>query len=84
MLEQTFSRAMALHQAGRLAEAEALYRQLIGSGAANPQLQYYYGVALYQQQKLPQALTATEAVMQLFDGRFYHLVSAARSLEVAG
>ena len=32
----------------------------------------------------PESQAATGAVMQVFDRRFYHLVSAARSLEVAG
>jgi hypothetical protein len=31
----------------------------------------------------PMAHAKTEEVMQLFDGRFYHFVSAARTLEIA-
>jgi tetratricopeptide (TPR) repeat protein len=68
MLEQMFNRAMALHQAGRLTEAEALYRQVISAGVSDPQLQHYYGVVLYQQQKLPEALTAVEAALKRAPG----------------
>ena len=32
----------------------------------------------------PESHAATEAVMTLFDGRFYHLVGEARALPVAG
>jgi hypothetical protein len=31
----------------------------------------------------PQAHAKTEAVMQLFDGRFYHFIAEARALQVA-
>lgn len=32
----------------------------------------------------PQAHAATQAVMQLFDGRFYHLITEAKTLPAAG
>ena len=33
MFEELFRRAVAFHQAGSIAEAEALYRQLVSTGA---------------------------------------------------
>ncbi|HTK33693.1 MAG TPA: tetratricopeptide repeat protein [Caulobacteraceae bacterium] len=66
MLAQLVNRALALHQGGRLLEAEGAYRQAMAAGASsNPQVQHYYAALLYQLQRLPEALAAVEASLRL-------------------
>ncbi len=47
-MQQIFQRAVQSHQAGRLAEAEALYRQLLGMQPDNAQVRHLLGLAAYQ------------------------------------
>ena len=84
MFGQMLNQAMALHQAGRVAEAEALYRQVIAGGVADPQVQHYYGAALYQQQKLPEALVAVEAALKRNPGSVDSLMLKGAILQALG
>ena len=61
------NQAMALHQEGKLAEAETLYRQVLAAGA-DYRAQYLLGVLLYQQQRGDEALAAVEAALVLNPG----------------
>jgi predicted O-linked N-acetylglucosamine transferase (SPINDLY family) len=56
-MQQTFQRAVQYHQAGRLAEAESLYRQLLNMQPNNAQVLHLLGLAAYQRGD-----TATAAV----------------------
>jgi len=47
-MQQTFQRAVQYHQAGRLAEAEALYRQLLSMQPNNAPVLHLLGLAAYQ------------------------------------
>jgi tetratricopeptide (TPR) repeat protein len=62
MTQETLNQAVAFHQQGRLADAEPLYRQVLGAGG-NPQAQYLLAVLLYQQQRIPEAAAAAEAAL---------------------
>lgn len=62
----TFAEARALHQAGRLADAERAYSALLDDAAENPQLLYLAGAVAFQlgklelaQDRLQQALSIT-------------------------
>lgn len=48
-MQQTFQRAVQYHQAGRLAEAESLYRQLLKTQPNNAPVLHLLGLAAYQQ-----------------------------------
>ncbi len=64
-MQQTFQRAMQFHQAGRLEEAESLYRQLLAKHPANARILHLLGLAAYQRGDISTAITeirkATEA-----------------------
>jgi tetratricopeptide (TPR) repeat protein len=63
MSNELINRALALHQGGRLAEAEPLYRQgLIGGG--DFQAQFMFAVLLYQLQKFEEAVVAVGKALQ--------------------
>ncbi len=47
-LEQVLANAVALHQAGKLAEAEALYRRALAAAPAQPDALHFLGVLLHQ------------------------------------
>ncbi|HWP39396.1 MAG TPA: tetratricopeptide repeat protein, partial [Tepidisphaeraceae bacterium] len=47
-VQQLLATALAHHQAGRLAEAEALYRQILDSDPQDPQAMHLLGVVLHQ------------------------------------
>ncbi len=47
-MQQTFQHALRYHQSGRLAEAETLYRQILGQQPDNPQVLHLLGLAAYQ------------------------------------
>lgn len=61
-------RAMALHRAGRLDEAEALYRQLLKLLPDEPNLVHFHGVLLYQRHRLDEAVAAVRRSIAL-DGQ---------------
>ena len=47
-LQDTFKQALALHQAGRLQQAETLYRQILATQPDNPQALHYLGILAHQ------------------------------------
>jgi tetratricopeptide (TPR) repeat protein len=58
-----FQRAVTLHGQGRLAEADALYRQLLTDTPANFQVQYRLSLSLFQQQRAAEALAMVSAAL---------------------
>jgi len=58
---------MALHRAGRLDEAEPLYRQLLQLLPDEPNLVHFHGVLLYQRHRLDEAVAEVERSI-LLDG----------------
>lgn len=63
MSNALINRALALHQAGRLAEAEPLYRQALMAGG-DFQPQFMFAVLLYQLQKFDEAIVAVGKALQ--------------------
>ena len=55
---------LALHQGGRLAEAEPLYRRALAAGTGDFQAQFMFAVLLYQLQKFDEAVTAVGKALQ--------------------
>lgn len=53
---QAVAGVIAMHRAGRLDEAEPLYRQLLQALPDDANLQHFYGVLLYQRARLDEAL----------------------------
>ena len=68
MIGQMVNQAVSLHQAGRLAEAEVLYRQAIAAGVRDAQVLHLYAAALYQQGRFTEALAAGEAALKVSPG----------------
>ncbi len=60
-MQQTFQTAIQWHQAGRLLEAEALYRQLLKAQPGNAQVLHLLGLAAYQR---GDSAAAVEAISQ--------------------
>jgi tetratricopeptide (TPR) repeat protein len=54
----------ALHEAGRLAEAEVVYRGALDTGGADPALLYNLGVLLEDLERKPEALVAYQAALR--------------------
>jgi predicted O-linked N-acetylglucosamine transferase (SPINDLY family) len=59
-LNPVLQRALAAHQAGRTAEAEALYRQALALEPGNGLAQHSLGLLRYQQGRLDEALSLME------------------------
>ncbi|MDH5526966.1 MAG: sulfotransferase [Nitrospirota bacterium] len=57
--------AVALHQAGRLAEAGPLYAELLQSSPKDPQLWYLYGALLTQSSRFAEAVAPLERAVGL-------------------
>ena len=55
MSQPTFAQALRLHQAGHLAEAEQLYRQVLAADGAHADSLHLLGVIAYQQGRMPEA-----------------------------
>jgi predicted O-linked N-acetylglucosamine transferase (SPINDLY family) len=63
-LNPLLQQAIAHHQAGRLAEAEAAYRRVLATEPANPIALHLFGVVAYQIQQYPLALQLIDAALQ--------------------
>jgi len=62
-LQMLLNQAVALHREGRLAEAEALYRQVLAQSPPNFQLQYRLALLQHQQQRPLEALESLRAAL---------------------
>jgi predicted O-linked N-acetylglucosamine transferase (SPINDLY family) len=62
--QEMLQRAMPLHQAGRLAEAEALYDQVLAADPNSYPALHLMGLLRWQQQRLPEALTLMEKALK--------------------
>ncbi len=62
-MSATIEAAFAHHQAGRLAEAEAIYRALLAQPPSPPQAAYLLAIALLQQGRAGEAAERFEAVL---------------------
>lgn len=67
-LEQTLDRALEFHQAGRLPEAERLYREILSTSPNHPMALHYLGLLAHQAGHSEQALVLiNRAVAELPD-----------------
>lgn len=64
-LQMLLNQAVALHREGRLAEAEALYRQVLAQSPPNFQLQYRLALLQHQLQRPREALEAITAALAI-------------------
>ena len=60
----SIDRGYALHEAGRLEEAEAAYREALKADGADPVLLYNLGVLLEDRERKPEALAAYQAALR--------------------
>jgi tetratricopeptide (TPR) repeat protein len=63
--ESQGERAFSLHQAGRIAEAIALYQELLRSEGANPHLLFLCGTALLEAGRAPEGLELLRRSLEL-------------------
>src|SRR5690242_32804 len=64
-LQTLLHQAQSLHQAGRLAEAEGLYRQLLAQVPPNFQLQHRLALVQFQQHRHGDALASVAAALAI-------------------
>lgn len=64
LLEASINLGKLLHDTGRLAEAERVYRDVTGSGAEDPRLLYNLGVLLQDLERKEEAMAAYEAALR--------------------
>ena len=64
-LQTLLQQAQSLHQAGQLAEAEGLYRQVLAQVPPNFQLQHRLALVQYQQQRHGDALASVTAALAI-------------------
>jgi tetratricopeptide (TPR) repeat protein len=57
-------KGVTLHQAGRLNEAEQVYRRLLSDNPANSDALHYLGLIAYQRQRYPDAIAMIEAAIK--------------------
>ncbi len=79
----SLAQAVSLHQQGRLAEAEPLYRQVLAA-APSYQAQYLLAVLLYQQQRADAALEAVDQAVALNPQGVESLLLKGAVLQAAG
>ena len=84
MLQQLLARAVPLHQTGRLAEAEPLYRDILKlAPGAYPAL-HLLGLLKLQQGLVPEALSLMEQALKVQPGSAETLVNYAIALSTIG
>jgi protein O-GlcNAc transferase len=82
--DQLLQQAVPLHQAGRLAEAEALYQQLLRLAPTAHPVLHLMGLLRLQQSRLPEALKFMEAALAAKPGAPETLANYAIALSGAG
>ncbi len=65
MLQNVFNQAVALHQSGKLTQAEPLYLQVLAALPLNFQAHYMFAVLRCQQQRHTEALNAVDTALRL-------------------
>jgi tetratricopeptide (TPR) repeat protein len=78
------NRAIPLHQAGRLSEAAALYRQAIATDQRNFQARYLLAALYYQQQHVPEALAQVDAALAINPNAAEAVMLSGTLLRAAG
>ena len=72
-LSDDLSAALAIHKAGRLADADALYRRILASAPGHPEALRLRGVIACQEGRFPDAITLLEAAVERDDrNAVYH------------
>ncbi|MEO5336021.1 MAG: tetratricopeptide repeat protein [Magnetospirillum sp. WYHS-4] len=72
------------HRAGRLREAEAVYRRVLGASPRHPDAQHLLGVALLQQGRTEEALQHLRTAVLLDGGNALYHANLAEGLRRAG
>lgn len=80
----SFENALALHQRGQTAEAERVYRQLLGAQPDNVQVLRLLGVLYLQQSEWPRALAPLQAALRLDPAQPAALVNLALAQQRLG
>ena len=80
----SLQQATALHQQGRLAEAEMLYRQVMALGPPQFAPHYYLGVLCMQQGRFAEAVDFLNTALRLRDGDIGALVNLGMALRHFG
>jgi len=83
-LQMLLNQAVALHREGRLAEAEALYRQVLAQSPPNFQLQYRLALLQHQQQRPKDALDTVRAALAINPKSVEALVLQGTLMAAAG
>ncbi len=72
-IEKIFADALALHQAGRLAEAEGLYRQVVAADPRQSDALHLLGVLSFQSGRFDEAVALITQALQVNEAApFYH------------
>lgn len=61
-----FEHALSIHQSGRFAEAESLYRGILKATPKNPNAQHMLGLAVFQQGRVPEAIKILSRVVRTY------------------
>jgi len=75
--------ALARHRAGGLAQAEAMYRELLRQVPGHPDVHHLLGLALYQQGRNAEARGELEAAIRAFEPAPHYHNSLGESLRVS-
>jgi tetratricopeptide (TPR) repeat protein len=81
--QERLNQAMSLHQQGRLADAEALYRQVLAEGP-DYRTRYLLAVLLFQQQRADAAMAAVDLALGLNPGAVEAVMLKGVLLQAAG
>jgi predicted O-linked N-acetylglucosamine transferase (SPINDLY family) len=82
--QEAIQRAMPLHQAGRLAEAEALYSQVLAANPNSFPALHLMGLLRWQQQRIGEALELMEKALKVQPGAPETLSNYAMALSSLG
>ncbi len=83
-MSQLAQQAIALHQQGRLADAETLYRQWLAQVPEDFAPHYYLGVICMQQGRLTEALPLLDTALRLNPGEVSLLINHGMTLRLLG